>query len=738
MEDVLEAERKLVPGHARKLEEALKRYWGFTSLRPLQEQAIAAAMEPRDSLLVMPTGGGKSLCYQLPPLIDGRLDVVVSPLISLMKDQVDSLKEVGVPAAAIYSGLSSEERRDIFSRIRNGELRLLFTSPERLVGDGFLSMLESLDVRRFAIDEAHCISQWGHDFRPEYRQLAKLRERFPQATLHAFTATATPRVREDIVSQLALVEPTVLVGSVDRENLVYRVVPKVDAPRQTAEVIARHADEAVIVYCISRKETESIAAWLSEHGTPAKAYHAGMDGELRRRVQEEFSSEKLNVVVATVAFGMGIDRSDVRCVIHTGMPKSIEHYQQETGRAGRDGLEAECVLLYSAGDAMKWEGLITRSAAEAPNPEAWIAASMKLLQGMSRFAGAPVCRHRALAEYFGQRYDKPNCGTCDVCLNEIDSMPESTVIAQKILSCVARVQQRFGVVQVVDVLCGADTENVRKYGHDKLSTYGLLKEMDKKAVSAFVYQLLDQQVLARSEGEFPTLQLNSASVEVLKGRREVKLARPPATTRKRTARGEADMTGVDTGLFEFLRGWRRKVAQNRGVPPFVIFADTTLLSLARIRPTRIATLQTVSGIGEKKSADFGNDLCTQISVYCREHDVTTDQQGESPLIEISRSKPKTDAIGRAYELFRQRKSLDHVADAIDRSSSTVAQYLEHYVLECNPADISCWVDQATQQRILAAMGDGEITALRPIYEKLNGEVGYELIRLVLAHSRSGT
>jgi ATP-dependent DNA helicase RecQ len=355
-------------------------------LRALQEQAVAAAMEPRDSLLVMPTGGGKSLCYQLPPLIDDRLDVVVSPLISLMKDQVDGLREVGVPAAALHSGISADERNEINAMIRAGELRLLFTSPERLVTDGFLSMLEKLDVRRFAIDEAHCISQWGHDFRPEYRQLAMLRERFPGATLHAFTATATPRVRDDIVRQLALVDPAVMVGSVDRDNLVYRVVPKVDVERQTAEVIARHPDDAVIVYCISRKETESLAGWLTHHAIPAKAYHAGMDGGLRRQVQEEFASEKLNVVVATVAFGMGIDRSNVRCVIHTGMPKSVEHYQQETGRAGRDGLEAECVLLYSAGDAIKWERIIEMSAADAPDPEAWLAASKQLLQGMSRFA----------------------------------------------------------------------------------------------------------------------------------------------------------------------------------------------------------------------------------------------------------------------------------------------------------------------------------------------------------------
>ena len=729
-------EGKLSPAHAARLKVILKRYWGFDTLRALQEQAIAAALEPRDSLLVMPTGGGKSLCYQIPPLIDDRLDVVVSPLISLMKDQVDGLREVGVPAAALYSGLSPDKRREINRQMQSGELRILFTSPERMVGEGFIAMLQGQKVRRFAIDEAHCISQWGHDFRPEYRQLAMLRQHFPGSTLHAFTATATPRVREDIVQQLSLIDPAIFVGSIDRENLVYRVVPKVDAPRQTAEVIARHVDDAVIVYCISRKETESLAGWLSSHGTPAEAYHAGMAPEERHRVQEAFASEKLNVVVATVAFGMGIDRSNVRCVIHTGMPKSVEHYQQETGRAGRDGLEAECVLLYSAGDAMKWEGIMARSAAEAPDPEAWLSASRELLQGMSRFASAPICRHRALTEYFGQQYSRTTCESCDVCLDEVAYLPESKVIAQKILSCVARVHQRFGVGHVGDVLAGANTENVRRYGHDQLSTYGLLKDQDRKAITAFVYQLLDQNLLGRSEGEFPTLQLNAASMEIMRGERPVKLVQPPSRTRKSTARGEADMTGVDAGLFEFLRQWRRQVAEKRQVPPFVIFADTTLRALARVRPTKRSSLSIIPGIGEKKAADFGNDLCTQISVHCRQHDIPCDQLQEPPLFEDSRVKPKCDAIEQAYELFRQRVSLHDVSVSIGRAESTVSQYLEHFIEEAKPVDITCWVDTPTQQRVLAAIGEDAVNALRPIYEKLAGEVPYEAIRIVLAHCRS--
>jgi ATP-dependent DNA helicase RecQ len=328
-----------------RIREILSRWWGFETLRPLQADAIRAALAGRDSLVVMPTGGGKSLCYQLPPLVSETTDVVVSPLVALMKDQVDALEAIGYPAAAIHSGLSADERRQIRDRLAAGELRLLFTAPERLVNSGLLDLLAQVGVKRFAIDEAHCISQWGHDFRPEYRQLALLRERFPSASIHAFTATATPRVRDDIVNQLQLREPEVLVGIFDRPNLVYRVVPRTDRMAQTLQVLGRHAGEASIVYCISRKETERLAARLAAEGILARPYHAGLDTKERHKTQEAFSRETIDVVVATVAFGMGIDRSDVRLVLHTSLPKSLEAYQQETGRAGRDGLAAECVLL---------------------------------------------------------------------------------------------------------------------------------------------------------------------------------------------------------------------------------------------------------------------------------------------------------------------------------------------------------------------------------------------------------
>ena len=586
----------------------LRRFWGYESLRPLQREAIDASLRSRDSLVVMPTGGGKSLCYQLPPAMAGRTDIVVSPLIALMKDQVDALRLSGYPAVALHSGMDAGELRDVELELARGQHYLVFVAPERLLTPRFLDLAARLGVSSFAIDEAHCISQWGHDFRPEYRRLAELKTRFPGASIHAYTATATERVRRDIVEQLGLEDPAVLVGSFDRPNLVYRVRPKVDVHVQIADTIRRHKGEASIVYSISRKDTERIAAYLAAEGVRAAAYHAGMDADERRRTQDRFAAEEIDVVVATVAFGMGIDRSDIRCVIHAAIPKSVEAYQQETGRAGRDGLPAECVLFYSAADVIRWRNLMERSAEEAAAPAAVVESGLQLLEQMRVFATVVACRHAALSAYFGETYPAANCGACDVCLGEVEGVADSTVLAQKVLSCVARVEQRFGVEHVVDVLSGANSDRIRGLGHDKLSTYGLLKDMRRRTVTNVIYQLIDAHLLERTTGDRPTLKLNAQSWEVMRGQRTVTLLEAKKSKTTRTRIEQASWQNVDEALFERLRDLRRELAAERGVPAFVILHDTTLRELASLKPTTVEALRQVRGIGERKRTDFGERL----------------------------------------------------------------------------------------------------------------------------------
>ncbi len=713
--------------------ETVRRYWGFDKLRPLQEEAIRAGLEKRDSLVVLPTGGGKSLCYQVPAALANGTDVVVSPLIALMKDQVDALRECGYPAAALHGGLSQTELRNNENGIAAGKFRLVFVAPERLLTPRIIDLFQRLPVRAFAIDEAHCISHWGHDFRPEYRQLAALKERFPKASVHAYTATATPRVRADIVKQLRLKDPHVLVGTFDRPNLVYRIIPLTDVYGQTLSVIRRHAHQAVIVYCLSRRDSENMAEFLRDHGIKAAAYHAGMEPDVRRKTQDAFAEEKLDVIAATVAFGMGIDRSDVRCVIHSTIPKSIEHYQQETGRAGRDGLEAECVLLYSAADVHRWEQLIDKSAANSEQGEQIAAAMKQLLKQMRQFCVRARCRHRMLSEYFDQTYAPSNCGACDVCLEEMENIPEATVLAQKILSCVARVQERFGTGHVIDVLRGADTERIRQCGHAKLSTYGLLKETDAKTLANLVYQLIDQNLLERSDGEYPVLKLNAASWEVLHGTRPVRLIQPRLSGVKRTKTEETEWEGVDRGLFEGLRNLRREIAIERHVPAYVVFGDATLRELARVRPDSLKTFVRIRGIGQRKVDEFGRRFVEFIVAYCRENKLPTNVAVTPPPQTTTPKKTLSASRRAAFKMFEQGRGIKEVAGTLGRAQSTTVQYLAEYIKDRKPRRIDTWVDTATYQRIAEAVEQLDTARLRPLYEKFNGEIPYHTLRLVMQH-----
>jgi ATP-dependent DNA helicase RecQ len=710
---------------------AVRRYWGYTSLRPLQEQAIRAGLEQCDSLVVMPTGGGKSLCYQVPAELAQRTDIVVSPLISLMKDQVDGLRECGYPAAALYSGMAPEAVRKTEAEIVAGRYRLVFVAPERLLTPRFLQLLASVNVRAFAIDEAHCISHWGHDFRPEYRQLADLKTRFPQASVHAYTATATERVRNDIVEQLRLKEPKLLVGTFDRPNLVYRIIPRVDAQTQVLEVLQRHPGEAAIVYCISRKDSEAMAEALQANRLRAAFYHAGMEPDERRKTQDAFAAEEIDVVAATVAFGMGIDRSNVRCVIHAAMPKSVEHYQQETGRAGRDGLEAECVLLYSAADALRWESLIEKSAAESTTATDIIAASRELLEHMRRLCTGVHCRHRMLSQYFGQEYSKPYCEACDVCLNEVEGLADATVTAQKILSCVARAGERFGAEHIVDVLLGANTERVRRWRHEQLSTYALMKGSNRKTLTNTIYQLLDNGLLERSADERPVLKLTAASRRVLRGERTVQLLQPKQRVAK-TSFDEKSWEGVDRGLFESLRTLRREIADQRSVPAYVLFSDATLRDMARVRPGSATALLNVRGVGERKLADLGQRFLEHIASYCRAQNVVIDVTVGSPPRRAPIRKP-TDSKETAFQLFTNGASVEQVAAITGRALGTTWGYLAEFIQTNRPERLDTWIDQKTYRAIAAAVDNVGTAYLRPIFEDLGGKISYDQIRVVVAH-----
>jgi ATP-dependent DNA helicase RecQ len=581
----------------------------------------------RDSLVVLPTGGGKSLCYQAPAAHLRRLAVVVSPLIALMKDQVDGLRQAGVPAAMLNSSQSPAERAAVLRAVGAGGVQLLYVAPERLVMDGFLARLRQAQPAFVAVDEAHCISQWGHDFRPEYRQLRILREVFPGLAVHAYTATATPQVRTDIVAELRLRDPLILVGSFDRPNLVYRVRPRTDRVAQVTAAINRHRDQAGIIYCIRRSEVDELTAALRRRGLRALRYHAGLTDEERRANQEAFVNERADIVVATVAFGMGIDRSNVRYVIHAGMPKSIEHYQQEAGRAGRDGLEAECLLLVSGGDYGLWKSVLASEAVEPPP------GALRQLGEMYAFCQQAVCRHRALVTYFGQRYERADCGACDVCLGETVPDDGGAGAAMRLLEAVDALRGRFGAMHIVDVLVGAATARIAQLGHDRLGTYGVLRGEKKAQVRAWVDQLLAHGLLVRTDDEYPTVTLTSEGRAVLRGEaaapalssvRVVAAAAvqhsaagaesvaAPAAARDGSTRGASDGSAYDPMLFDALRALRRRLAEERGVPPYLIFSDASLRDMARLRPLTLEQFREVKGVGDWKLEAFGERFLSAI------------------------------------------------------------------------------------------------------------------------------
>ncbi len=720
-----------LPTETAPLLDTMRRFWGYDEFRPLQREAMLAVMRDRDSVVVMPTGGGKSLCYQIPALCKPGLAVVISPLISLMKDQVDALEACGVAAACANSSQSVDEKRRVAERIRGGELKLLYLSPERLLSDKTLEFLQSVPVSFLAIDEAHCISEWGHDFRPEYRQLKVLRQRFPKIAIHCYTATATEKVRDDIARQLGFEDHELLVGSFDRPNLIYHVARRNDRLAQIVEVIARHKTESGIVYCIRRADVEEIAAQLNAAGYRALPYHAGLSDQQRKSNQEAFIQERVETIVATVAFGMGIDKSNVRYVVHAGLPKSLENYQQESGRAGRDGLEAECHLLYSAGDVVLWKRML----GELP-PEARLAAEQSLV-ALDAFCTGHACRHRALVRYFGQLLEQTDCGACDFCLGDHEPIEEPLIVAQKILSCVVRLNERFGAGYTVKVLVGSRDKRILEQQHEQLSTYGLLMSDGAESVRDWIEQLVSQEFLTKT-GEYSVLKLTDAGRKVLRGEVVPRLIKTAAVESSRSApkknRADVDWEGVDRGLFDALREVRRCRAEELGLPAYIVFGDATLRELARDRPTTLDRFGKVRGVGAKKCADFGEEFVRAIAEYAREHGLETDRDARP--IPPARLREGTSKISRssraAFVHFAEGKSIAEVAKRMGRAESTAQGYLADYLKAESITDPTPWVPRETAERIeqTATETSGE-GGMRAIFEKLQPSVTYNDIRIVL-------
>jgi ATP-dependent DNA helicase RecQ len=594
------------------LHTSLRKVFGLHEFRRHQRDIIEGIVAGHDAFVLMPTGGGKSLCYQLPALLRSGVAIVVSPLISLMKDQVDALKENGVAAEFYNSALGAQESRRVLASLHAGELDLLYVAPERLMSPDFLQRLAELPIALIAIDEAHCVSQWGHDFRPEYAALGELRTHFADVPLIALTATADPHTREDIVHVLGLGEARRYISSFDRPNIRYSVLEKYQPMEQLKQFLAGQGHESGIVYALSRKRTEEVATHLELAGYQAAAYHAGRPADVRRDVQERFLRDDLQIVVATVAFGMGIDKPNVRFVVHYDLPKHIEGYYQETGRAGRDGLASEALLLFGMQDVVTARMLVEKGT----NPEQRRIEAHKL-QAMIGLAESLTCRRRVLLGYFGEEL-ATDCGNCDICLNPPETF-DASVAAQKVLSCVYRVGERFGVKHVVDVLRGADTERIRTLGHDQLSTYGIGAEMDTAHWSSITRQLIHRGYLVQDIASYSVLKLTPKARPVLRGEEPLELARPRISEkrakRKKTPKTAESLAPADMELFEALRELRKELADEQGVPPYVIFGDVTLVQMSRDKPSTEEEMLEITGVGQVKLQRHGDEFLAAIANF---------------------------------------------------------------------------------------------------------------------------
>ena len=697
----------------RSLEQALKHFFGYESFRPRQRQIIEEALSNRDLLIIMPTGGGKSLCFQLPALLKSGLTVVVSPLIALMQDQVDALRDNGIGATYINSSLNWQEVRSRQGDILAGKIKLLYVAPERLVADRFREFLDKVasvvGISAFAIDEAHCVSEWGHDFRPEYRQMIQLRERYPQVPAIALTATATKRVQQDIIQQLGLKQPSVHIASFNRPNLYYEVFPKESRSyNQLLKFIRAEKGNAGIVYCLSRRSVDEIAYKLGKDNIKVLPYHAGMSDSARMSHQNRFLRDDVQVMVATIAFGMGINKPDVRFVIHYDLPTNLERYYQESGRAGRDGEAAKCILFYSTGDIKRIDYFIEQ---KTDANEQRI--SRQQLRQVIDYAEGLDCRRNILVSYFGERF-KDNCNNCDNCLDP-KPIEDWTIEAQKFLSCVARCRERFGTRHIIDVLRGSKKKKIEQYGHHLLSTYNIGRDKTADEWKMLARSLVHQGLVKETTDGYPILKLNKRSWEILRKQRQVNIA----VNKKSNSGVVGDINASEIEmLFDRLRELRKQIADSQSVPPYVIFADSSLKLMAQLKPQTLDDFAKISGVGAYKLKHYGDRFVSEIRAFCCE------QQLPVPL--PSASKMTT------LQFHQQGLTVEEIAAERNLNVRTINDHLSELIEMNQPVALERLVLPVRQELILKAIKIVGGESLKTIRENLGENYTYEEIKLVRA------
>jgi ATP-dependent DNA helicase RecQ len=704
--------------------QALQKYFGYNQFRLSQETIIANVLNKQDTLVLMPTGGGKSLCYQLPAVLLDGLTIVISPLIALMKDQVDSLNLTGIPAAYLNSSQSPDEQKDIAIQLKNGEIRLLYVAPERLFGadNRMMAFLKTLNVVQIAIDEAHCISQWGHDFRPEYLMLAGLKNEFPGVPVIALTATADKLTQKDILDKLNLHQPAVFISSFNRENITYRVNPKKNSFNQLLNFLDARKEDSGIIYCLSRKSTEALAADLKEEGYAAEAYHAGLNNEVKARNQEAFLKDEVKIIVATIAFGMGINKSNVRYVVHMDLPKNIEGYYQETGRAGRDGLASDALLLYSPGDAIK-----LRSFATVENNKEQSAIMLKKLDDMVNFCQLHACRRQFLMHYFDEPFPD-NCGSCDFCLSEFVKF-DGTLIAQKALSAVARLKERFGANYLIDFLRGSKSEKIWA-DHKALKTYGAGADISKADWQRYLRELISQGFLQSVDEGFPVIRLTQKSEAVLRGDLQVELIASQVTDEH-----EQEAQNYEAELLANLRKQRQEIAIGENLPAYIILSDATLLEIATYLPQKMDELRLISGFGDVKLAKYGREFLAVINSYSKEKGLTSRITQKSVKRERKAAKPKksklSDTFKATYLLYKEGKNVTEIAHERGLSPTTIEGHLSRFI-QTGQLDVYNFVNESKIPAIKDAVESYGSAMLAPLKEILGDAYTYGEIKAVIA------